>query len=148
MDEALIVGVDPGNTSAVAALNLDGELKLLESNREFATHEIITTLIETGKPVVVACDIEKMPSTVEKIASSLGAEKFEPEEDLDTQRKKELGEGENSHEKDALASARYAYNNLQRSIQKIEKQSEQSDRSRSEIAREYFSDNMQTQLLT
>lgn len=146
-DEALIVGIDPGSTSAIAALNLDGEIKLLESEREFPQHEIITRLVETGKPVVVACDIEKMPSTVEKIASSLGAEKFEPEEDLDAQRKKELGKGENSHEKDALASARYAYNKLKRSIQKIDRYSQKTETERHRIARDYFSeDNFQSNI--
>jgi predicted RNase H-like nuclease (RuvC/YqgF family) len=137
--EPLIVGIDPGNTSAVAALNLDGEVELLESSREFPHHEIIQLLIETGKPVVIAADTGNMPSTVEKIASSLGARRFKPDEDLDSRRKKQLGEGENSHEKDAMASARYAFNNLQRQIQKINRSSRENSRERSEIASEYFS---------
>lgn len=140
MNEPLIVGIDPGNTSAVAALDLEGEIILLESSREFPAREIIMRLIETGTPVVVSCDTCKMPSTVEKIASNLGAKRFAPEEDLDTQRKKELGsDGENSHEKDAIASAVYAYNNLQRQISKIKNFSESSDTEISVVARNYFS---------
>lgn len=141
MTEALIVGVDPGNTSAVAAIDLDGELKLLESGREMPPRDIIQLIIETGKPMVVACDTEKMPSTVEKIASSLGARKFEPMEDLDRQRKKDLGEGDNSHEKDAVASAMHAYNNLQREIKKIKHFSRETDRELDEVAENYFSQN-------
>lgn len=138
MNEPLIVGIDPGNTSAVAALNLDGEIELLESRREFPPQEIILELVETGKPVVVACDTRKMPSTVEKIASSLGAERFEPDEDLESRRKKELGKGDNSHEIDAVASAIYAYNNLRRRIQKIETESRESDETPGEVAETYF----------
>jgi len=141
-DKALIVGVDPGNTSAVAALNLEGELVLLESGREFAPNEIIQRLIETGRPVVLASDREKMPSTVEKIASNLGAHKFEPHEDLDSQRKKELGKGTNSHEKDAVASAMYAYNNLQRKIKKIKKSAQEKDKAQVSVAKNYFSESL------
>lgn len=137
--ENIIVGVDPGATSAVAALNLKGELVLLESRKEFAKEEIIQEIVETGKPVVVTADKEKMPSTVEKIASSLGANKFEPEEDLDQQKKHDLGKGDNSHEIDAYAAARHAYNSLRRRIRKIEKLSERTEKEKEEVARLYFS---------
>ncbi len=137
--EALIVGIDPGSTSAVAAVNLDGELKLLKSEKEFPPEDIIRQLIEVGTPVVVATDREKMPSTVEKIASSLGATRFQPEEDLDAERKKELGKGDNSHESDAVASAIYAFNNLKRQIDKIDSYSREREEGRLEVAREYFS---------
>ncbi|MFB6147416.1 MAG: DUF460 domain-containing protein [Candidatus Nanohaloarchaea archaeon] len=139
MPEPLVVGIDPGSTSAVAAVNLDGELELLESERELPRHEIIKKIIDTGKPVVVACDTEKMPSTVEKIASSLGARKFSPDEDLEKQRKEELGKGDNSHEKDAAASALHAYNKHLREIKKIKKFQEESGRELDEVADSYFS---------
>ncbi|MFB6208085.1 MAG: DUF460 domain-containing protein [Candidatus Nanohaloarchaea archaeon] len=138
--DALIVGVDPGSTSAVAAVDLDGELKLLESGRHLAPDEIIEKIIEAGKPVVVTSDREKMPSKVEKIASSLGAERFYPGEDLEVEKKKELGEGDNSHEMDASASAFNAYNNLQREIRKIEDYADELDEPRAEVAGRYFSD--------
>ncbi len=141
MPEPLIVGIDPGNTSAVAAVNLEGELKLLKSERELPPRDIIRILIDEGKPVVVACDTEKMPSTVEKVATSLGATKFIPEEDLDRRRKKELGEGNNSHEKDAVASARHAYKNLHRNIRKIKKLTEESEEDLDTVAETYFSRN-------
>lgn len=137
--ENIIVGVDPGATSAVAAVNLEGEVVLLESRREFAKEEIIQEIVDTGKPVVISSDKEKMPSTVEKIASSLGANKFEPEEDLEQQKKQELGEGDNSHEIDAYASAKHAYNNLRRNIRKIEKLSERNEEEKEKVAKLYFS---------
>lgn len=137
--EPLIVGIDPGNTSAIAALDLDGELIILESQLEFAPEEIIQRLIEEGKPVVVSCDKKQMPSTVDKIASSLGAEKFIPEQDLSRDRKRKLGKGENSHEKDAHASAMHAFKNLRKQVRKINEKSEKEGVERHKIAREYIS---------
>jgi predicted RNase H-like nuclease (RuvC/YqgF family) len=133
--------VDPGTTSAVAALNLDGELVLRESERDIPRHRMISLIIEHGQPVVVSCDTEKMPSTVEKIASSLGAERFEPENDLSSSRKSELGAGENSHEKDAQAAARHAYNSLRSQIRKIKRDSGE-ERPPKDVARRYFSDSL------
>ena len=137
--QPLIVGIDPGSTSAVAAYDLKGELVLLESQREFPTENIIQELIETGKTVVVSCDKDKMPATVEKIASSLGAKKFEPEEDLSSQKKQQLGVGENSHEIDASASAKHAYNQMRKKIRKIEELSDRTGKTEKEVARLYFS---------
>lgn len=137
--EPLIVGVDPGNTSAIAALNFEGELKLLESRLEFPPEEIIQRIIEHGKPIVVSCDKERMPSTVEKIASSLGAEKFEPENDLSRKRKREIGgRGDNSHEKDAYASAMHAFKNMRKQVRKINRKSDQKGVEKHELAREYL----------
>lgn len=135
----LIVGIDPGNTSAVAALNLDGEIELLESQKEFSRAEIIQKIVETGKPVVVASDRSEMPSTVRKIGQSLGAERFTPEEHLDSQTKKELGEGENSHEVDAYAAAHNAFNQLRRNIRKIKSYVERNNEDLAEVASSYFS---------
>ncbi|MFB6174571.1 MAG: DUF460 domain-containing protein [Candidatus Nanohalobium sp.] len=138
--KALIVGIDPGSTSAVAAVDLDGEIELLESGKNFPSSEIIERIVKVGRPVVIASDKGKTPSTVQDIGSSLGAEIFEPDEDLDSQRKKELGKGANDHEKDAVASAVYAYNSLQREIRKIEKYKDKLDIERPEVAKRYFSD--------
>lgn len=137
--KALIVGIDPGNTSAVAALNLDGDLELLESQKEFSRAEIIQEIVETGKPVVIASDRSEMPSTVRKIGQSLGAERFTPDENLDTQTKKELGEGENSHEVDASAAASYAFNQLRKNIRKIKSYAERHEKDLAEVASNYFS---------
>ncbi|MFB6209850.1 MAG: DUF460 domain-containing protein [Candidatus Nanohaloarchaea archaeon] len=137
-DKPLIVGVDPGSTSAVVALDLEGEKVLQESRREFSRHEIIEEIINAGFPLLIACDREEMPSNVEKIATSLGAEKFEPENDLSRSRKNRLGEGENLHEKDAHASALHAFKQVRKTIRKIEKDSSRKSVEKREVAREYF----------
>jgi len=87
----LIVGVDPGSTSAVAAVDLECEIELLESGKNFPPREIIQRIIKVGKPVVLASDKGKTPSKVSKISSSLGAKLFEPEEDLSQKKEERTG---------------------------------------------------------
>lgn len=140
--KSLILGVDPGSTSAIALVDFDGELVKLESGKNFPPREMISEVIEEGKPVVVASDKAKFPSTVDKIARSLGAVKYEIEEDLSQQRKKELGEGKNSHEKDAVAAAKNAYRGLRDNIEKIKELSEERPEDETEIAAKYFRDNL------
>lgn len=137
-EEPLIIGIDPGNTSAVAALNLDGELEFLVSREEFPHHEIIKEIVENGYPMVIATDRAKIPSTVEKIASSLGAVKFTPENNLSRQRKEQLGRGENSHEKDAHASALHAYKRLSKQIRKINNRSTGNNVEKLEVAKQHL----------
>lgn len=136
MNKALIAGIDPGSTSAVAAFDLDRNLCLIKSRRDFPPRDIIKELMKTGKPIVVSCDTEKMPSTVSKVASSLGARKFTPEEDLEKSKKKQMGQkGSNSHEKDAIAAAYYAYNSMRKNIDKINRESQNSQEERYKIAK-------------
>jgi predicted RNase H-like nuclease (RuvC/YqgF family) len=137
-EEPLIIGIDPGNTSAVAALDLNGELEFLVSRKEFSHHEIIREIVENGYPVVVATDRAEIPSTVDKIASSVGAMKFTPENNLSQQRKEQLGEGDNSHEKDAYASALHAYKRLSKQIRKINKRSGKPGNEKLEIAKKHL----------
>lgn len=139
----LIVGIDPGNTSAVAALNLDKEVELLHSERDLSDSNLIKQLIDTGTPVVITSDKKDMPSKAEKIARSLGAMKFNPEKDLSRSKKKELGFGDNSHEKDAMASAINAYNHLERKIKKLKNRSKDIEMSEEELATKYFSGDLE-----
>lgn len=134
------MGIDPGSTSALAIVDLDGNIIFLNSWRHISRSELIRKIIKQGKPVIVTSDKRKTPSTVQKIASSLGSEVFEPEEDLDSETKRELGNGDNSHEKDASASALNAYNHLQREIRKIEQIAERENVSRDKAAQHYFLD--------
>lgn len=138
--KALIIGIDPGTTSAAAAVNFEGELTDIESGRDMSNSEIIQQIVDWGKPVVITSDKGKTPSKVEKIARSVGAEIYEPREDLPQQKKNQLGEGENTHEKDASAAALNAYNHLQKEIRKIEQISREYDISELEASRKYFKD--------
>jgi hypothetical protein len=108
----VVVGIDPGTTTAVAVVGLDGEVLDVLSTRTADTAAVIEWIIERGRPVVVAADVTPMPETVEKIRRSFDAAGWEPERDLpvDTKKHRTRETGwDNDHERDALAAALHAY---------------------------------------
>ena len=104
----VVVGVDPGTTTAVAVVGLDGEVLDVMSTRTADTAEVTEWIIERGRPVVVAADVTPMPSTVEKLRRSFDAAGWTPERDLpvDVKQHRTREEGyDNDHERDAMAAA-------------------------------------------
>jgi hypothetical protein len=122
--EHIIVGVDPGTTIGIAALNLDGELVGLVSSRMMSVPDIVSYIREKGKPVVVATDVVPPPATVEKIKRSFKATLFVPNERIAVEEKVKLarpyGYG-NDHERDALAAAVKAYNAYKNKFAQIDR---------------------------
>ncbi|HUL61928.1 MAG TPA: DUF460 domain-containing protein [Methanocella sp.] len=122
--EHIIVGVDPGTTIGIAALNLDGELVGLVSSRVMSVPDIVGYIREKGKPVVVATDVVPPPATVEKIKRSFKATLFVPNERIAVDEKVKLarpyGYG-NDHERDALAAAVKAYNAYKNKFAQIDR---------------------------
>jgi hypothetical protein len=108
----LIVGIDPGTTTAVAALDLDGNLMHLESSRQMNMSGVIEALYRVGKPLVVASDVQEMPYSVEKIRRAFSAVSYTPRQDTSVESKLSLTAGfpyANVHERDALSAALDAY---------------------------------------
>jgi predicted RNase H-like nuclease (RuvC/YqgF family) len=108
----VIVGMDPGTTTAVAVLGLDGEVLDVMSSRTVDDAAVIEWLVERGRPVVVAADVEPMPATVEKLRRSVDAVGWTPAADLPVDEKLHRTRNEatdNDHERDALAAALEAY---------------------------------------
>lgn len=108
----VVVGVDPGTTTAVAVVGLDGEVLDVLSTRTADTSDVIEWIVERGRPILVAADVTPMPSTVEKIRRSFDATGWTPESDIAVDEKKhrtrETGY-DNDHERDALAAALGAF---------------------------------------
>ncbi|MFC6863126.1 DUF460 domain-containing protein [Halomicroarcula sp. GCM10025817] len=108
----VVVGVDPGTTTAVAVVSLDGSVLDVASSRTNDTAEVTEWIIEHGRPVVVAADVTPMPETVEKLRRSFSAAGWEPERDLPVDEKKHRTREhayDNDHERDAMAAALYAF---------------------------------------
>ncbi|MFB6294499.1 MAG: DUF460 domain-containing protein [Candidatus Nanohaloarchaea archaeon] len=108
-----VVGIDPGTTTGVAALDLDGTLVDYTSRRDFAKDRIIQFMVDAGKPLIVAADVAPPPTLVEDIGSNTGSLVFAPDTDLSQNRKEALVtafpvDGEDSHVADAVAAAEYA----------------------------------------
>lgn len=125
MNRPIIVGIDPGTTVGLAILDIDGRVLGILSSRNMPIDEIITRISSFGTAAIVATDKSEVPPLVNKISSLLGARLFLPETDLLVVKKRELAsivKIQNDHERDALASAIYAYNNFQNKLRRIQKQ--------------------------
>ena len=108
----VVVGVDPGTTTAVAIVGLDGEVLDVYSSRTNDQAGVIEWIIERGRPDVVAADVTPMPETVEKFRRSFDAAGWHPDRDLPVDEKKHRTRAQsygNDHERDALAAALYAF---------------------------------------
>jgi len=120
----LIVGIDPGTTTAVAALDLDGNLMHLQSSRQMNMADVIESLYRVGKPLIIASDVQPMPYSVEKIRRAFSAVAYSPRQDTSVGTKMELTAPfnyENDHERDALSAALDAYRQYRNKFQNLAK---------------------------
>ncbi|VTT86621.1 hypothetical protein DM2_2659 [Halorubrum sp. DM2] len=110
--DRVIVGIDPGTTTAAAVVGLDGTVHALYSSRTADTADVTEWIVEQGRPIIVAADVEPMPETVEKFRRSFDAAGWRPTTDLPIDEKLHRtreANYTNDHERDALAAALYAY---------------------------------------
>jgi len=120
----LIVGLDPGTTTGIAAVDLDGNLVLLTSSRQMTMSDIIEELYHAGKPLIIASDVHEMPYSVEKIRRAFNAIPYTPKQSLSVEAKYDLTASftyMNDHERDALSAALDAYRSLQNKFRNIVK---------------------------
>jgi len=120
--DRVLVGIDPGTTTAVAVVSLDGGVLDVYSTRTDDTAAVIEWLIERGRPVVVAADVEPMPETVEKFRRSFDAAGWEPDADLPVDEKLHRTREQaydNDHERDALAAALFAFDAYEDRFERI-----------------------------
>jgi hypothetical protein len=118
----VVVGIDPGTTTAVAVLDLDGNTLDVYSTRTDDTAAVIEWLVERGRPVIVAADVTPMPETVEQFRRSFDAAGWTPESDLPVDEKLHRTRDEsydNDHERDALAAALYAFDDHEDQFERI-----------------------------
>jgi len=120
--DRVLVGIDPGTTTAAAVVSLDGEVLDVYSTRTADTAGVIEWLVERGRPVVVAADVEPMPETVEKFRRSFDAAGWEPGTDLPVDEKLHRTREhayDNDHERDAMAAALFAFDAYEDRFERI-----------------------------
>jgi predicted RNase H-like nuclease (RuvC/YqgF family) len=108
----VVVGVDPGTTTAVALVDLEGEVLDVYSTRTADAADVTEWIIERGRPVVVAADVTPMPDTVEKLRRSFDAAGWTPASDLpidEKQHRTREAAYDDDHQRDALAAALFAH---------------------------------------
>ena len=119
----LIVGIDPGITTAYAVLDIEGNLLHIKSSKQLDLNLIISEAIKIGKVVLVGTDKAKTPNLVEAFATKLGARVIIPPEDLKVdEKRKSINKFsfDDEHQGDALASALFAYREMKSLLDKID----------------------------
>ncbi|MFB6110059.1 MAG: DUF460 domain-containing protein [Halodesulfurarchaeum sp.] len=120
--DRVFVGVDPGTTTAVGIVDLDGTPLETWHSRTADMATVIEWIIDRGRPILVAADVTPMPETVEKIRRSFDAAAWEPEADLPVDEKLHRTRDTptaNDHERDALAAALFAYDEYADTIERV-----------------------------
>ena len=122
----IIVGLDPGTTTGIAALNLSGELVDLTSSRAMSSSDVIEWIAARGRSLVVATDVFPTPGSVEKVKRAFNAVLYSPGGDIPAEEKIALGKEfgyKNDHERDALAAAVSAFKKYKNKFLLVEKKS-------------------------
>jgi predicted RNase H-like nuclease (RuvC/YqgF family) len=120
----IIVGIDPGTTTAIAVLTLEGELRMLHSSRTISVPDVIEMIAEQGRPLIIASDVFPTPNTVEKIRRAFNAVLGSPEDIITTEDKIEFAKPygySNNHERDAIAAAVSVYRKNRNKFEQIKK---------------------------
>ena len=120
--DRVVVGIDPGTTTAAAVVSLDGEVLDRLSTRTADRGDLIEWLVERGRPVLVAADVTPMPDGVEAVRRSFDAAGWTPETDLPVDEKlhrtREVPH-DNDHERDAAAAALLAVDDHEDQFERI-----------------------------
>ncbi len=117
--QPLIIGLDPGTTSAYAILDISGDIIKVRSRRNMKLSVMIKDIIKYGKPLLAGTDKEKIPRTIKKFSLLTGAKIVSPEEDISVTQKKVPIKTKNEHETDALSSAYFAYDKYKSKFKRI-----------------------------
>ena len=120
--DRVIVGIDPGTTTAAAVVSLDGRVLATFSSRTADTATVTEWLIEQGRPLIVAADVTPIPDTVERFRRSFEATAWTPESDLPVDEKLHRTrehEYDNDHERDAMAAALFAYDDREAQFERV-----------------------------
>jgi predicted RNase H-like nuclease (RuvC/YqgF family) len=120
----IIVGIDPGTTTAVAVLTLEGELRMLHSSRAISIPDVIEMIAEQGRPLIIASDVFPAPNAVEKIRRAFSAVSGSPDDVFTAEDKIEFAAPyrySNNHERDAIAAAVSVYRKNKNKFEQIKK---------------------------
>ena len=127
----LIVGIDPGISIGVAAIDLKGRPVVAFSRRGIDRSDVIELIRQHGVPILLATDVTPAPDFVKKLASMLNIPLYEPPAPLSVEEKRSIFEAymtrypslqriADSHVRDALAAAIKAYRIHEGKLRQVE----------------------------
>ncbi len=119
----IIVGIDPGKTSAIACLALDGRLILAVHKSGAGLEWMVSQIREIGTPSVIATDKKRPSSIARKLNSIFNSRLVFPQNDISIEEKRRMSKGtgiKNPHERDAYSAALKAYNAMANKLNQAE----------------------------
>ncbi|MBI2662968.1 DUF460 domain-containing protein [Candidatus Woesearchaeota archaeon] len=131
LKKLLILGIDPGTTTAYAILDIDGNVLDVKSKKHYSPSSLIMDTVKHGRVLLVGTDVKNTPFFVKKTATRLGAKVISPDYDLKINDKKELTKdykNMNDHERDALSSAIFAFKRKKGLLNKVNLYLEKNNR--------------------
>ncbi|MDO8740835.1 MAG: DUF460 domain-containing protein [Candidatus Woesearchaeota archaeon] len=123
MKTLLVIGIDPGTTSAYAVFDINKQLIKKDYSKEHNISRIISEVMKLGKPLLVGSDKNPPSSFVVEFAAKTGAELIYPDKDLLVEEKKEFAKElvySNPHELDAISSALFVFKRLSALFTKLD----------------------------
>lgn len=119
----LIAGIDPGKTSGIACLDLNGKL-ILKDHKVFGGLEwFISTLNGIGTPVIIASDKPDASDMVRKVNTAFNSKLFCPDREFKIDEKRTTAKSigiKDPHERDAYIAAISAYRAYANKFKQIE----------------------------
>ncbi|MCE4617654.1 MAG: DUF460 domain-containing protein [Desulfurococcales archaeon] len=125
-EKPLIIGIDPGISTGIAILDIDGNVLAVESHRSMDRAAIASLIRSYGTPVIVATDVKPAPEAVRKIAAFFNAQLYVPPDNLSSDEKRLIASTVapdaklDTHQRDALAAAYKAYKELREKFKQAE----------------------------
>lgn len=133
-EKAVIVGIDPGTTTGLAIIDLDGRLCEVLSGKDFSLRNVLSSLVKYPQVLVVASDVSPAPRLVEKVCSAVNSVLYTPSSALTVAEKKALVDAKytregyaNPHERDAIAAALKAYNHFKPKLENLDRRLKKKD---------------------
>jgi len=116
-----IAGIDPGIYTGYAFLSLSGQLLYSGNSLALSYKGMIKIINDFGTPSLIATDVKKPSSYVQKVASHFSIPLFSPNKDIPLKIKKSFAKNiKNPHERDAYVSALKAFHYYQNRFRSIE----------------------------
>ena len=119
----LVIGIDPGTTSAYAVFDINKNLIKKDYSKEHNISRIISEVMKLGKPLLVGSDKNPPSNFVAEFATKTGSELIWPDKDLLVEEKKGLSKDfvySNPHELDAISSALFVFKRLSALFTKLD----------------------------
>ncbi len=126
IDIPVILGIDPGSTVAVAAIDINGNLVEVHSSKNLSLEDLVRYVSKFKRILICSVDVNPAPRIVEKLSSILNTILFVPNDSMSVEEKIRIVDEtygkkcySNNHERDAIAAALKAYKYYKNKIKNI-----------------------------